>query len=217
MFAGIKNIYQYPLFTSKDIIFQTAKVFTEPLVGKILSTEPNLLLKDEDIKYAKNIYKINEKTKNIVLGVSASGPTKRWNIEHYIKLATQLSQYKECKFFIAAGKDDLEIVDKIKKSKINTICMTLEKLSISDILTIIKNCNLYIGNDTGFMHMSAALGIKSIGIFTDSPAYSYSGYSKNIIPIVPRGETVESTTHDTLGKDKISLEEVLDAAKKILD
>ena len=217
IFAGIKSIYQYPLFTSKDIIFQTAKVFTEPLVGKILSTEPNLLLKEEEVREAKSTYRINEKTKNIVLGVSASGPTKRWGIENYINLATQLSQYKECKFFIAVGKNDSEIIDKIKKSNINTICMTMEKLSISNILTIIKNCNLYIGNDTGFMHMSAALGIKSIGIFTDSPAYSYSGYSKNIIPIVPKGETIESTTHDTLGKDRISLENVLEAAKKVLN
>ena len=217
IFAGIKSIYQYPLFTSKDIIFQTAKVFTEPLVGKILSTEPNLLLKEKDVRSAKNIYRINEKTKNIVLGVSASGPTKRWDIENYLKLANQLSQHKECKFFIAVGKDDLEIIDKIKKSNINTICMTMEKLSISTILTIIKNCNLYIGNDTGFMHMSAALGIRSIGIFADSPAYAYSGYSKNIIPIVPRGETIKSTTHDTLGKDKISLEDVLETAKKILN
>ena len=39
---------------------------------------------------AKKTYNINEKTKNIVLGVSASGPTKRWDIENYIKLATQL-------------------------------------------------------------------------------------------------------------------------------
>ena len=187
------------------------------MVGKILSTEPNLLLKDEDVRSAKKTYRINEKTKNIVLGVSASGPTKRWGIENYINLATQLSQYKECKFFIAVGKNDSEIIDKIKKSNINTICMTMEKLSISNILNIIKNCNLYIGNDTGFMHMSAALGIKSIGIFTDSPAYSYSGYSKNIIPIVPKGETIESTTHDTLGKDRISLENVLETAKKVLN
>ena len=217
MFAGIKSIYQYPLFTSKDIIFQTAKVFTEPLVGKILSTEPNLLLKEEDVRKAKNAYRINEKTKNIVLGVSASGPTKRWGIENYINLATQISQYKECKFFVAVGKNDSEIIDKIKKSNINNTCMTMEKLSISNILNIIKNCNLYIGNDTGFMHMSAALGIKSIGIFTDSPASSYSGYSKNIIPIVPKGETIESTTHDTLGKDRISLEKVLETAKKFLN
>ena len=56
----------------------------------------------------------------------------------------------------------------------------MEKLSISNILPIIKNCNLYIGNDTSFMHISASLGVKSIGIFMDSPAYSYSSYSKNI-------------------------------------
>ena len=134
----------------------------------------------------------------------------------YKRQASQLNQQKKCRFFIAAGKDDLEIIDKIKLSKINKNCITMEKLSISNILPIIKNCNLYIGNDTGFMHMSAALGIKSIGIFMDSPAYSYSGYSKNIIPIVPQGETIESTTHDTMGKDKISLEEVLTSSIKYL-
>ena len=216
-FAGIKNIYQYPLFTSKDVIYQTAKVFTEAQVGKILSTEPNLFLKNEKIKKAKNTYNINNQTKNIVLGISASGPTKRWSIENYIELAAQLSQHKKCKFFIVAGKNDLEIIDKIKFSKISSKCITLEELSISNILPIIKNCDLYIGNDTGFMHMSASLGIKSIGIFMDSPAYSYSSYSKNIVPIVPKGETIKSTTHDTLGKDKISLEEVFISSKKYLD
>ena len=216
-FAGIRSIYQYPLFTSKDVIFQTAKVFTESLVGKILSTEPNLLLEEKDVSNTKNTYGIDEKTKNIILGVSASGPTKRWDIENYIELASQLNQHKKCKFFIAAGKNDLEIIDKIKSSKISSNCITMEKLSISIILPILKNCDLYIGNDTGFMHMSASLGIKSIGIFMDSPAYSYSSYSKYIVPIVPKGETVKSTTHDTLGKDNISLEEVFISAKKYMD
>ena len=217
LFAGIKSIYQYPLFTSKDVIFQTAKIFTETYVGKVLSTEPNLLLKESDVIKAKKNYDINEQNKNIVLGVSASGPTKRWDIENYIKLACKLSEYKNCKFFIAAGKNDLEIIKKINFSKISANCITMENLSISNILPIIKNCNLYIGNDTGFMHISAALGVRSVGIFTDSPAYAYSGYSKNIFPIVPEGETVESTTHDTLGKDSISFEKVLKNVIKHLD
>ena len=127
-----------------------------------------MLLKGEDIEKAKKTYGINEQVKNVVLGVSASGPTKRWDIENFIELALMLSQHKKCKFFIAAGKNDLEIIKKIKSSKISSSCITMEKLSISNILPIIKNCNLYIGNDTGFMHMSASLGIKSIGIFTDS-------------------------------------------------
>ena len=40
--------------------------------------------------------------------------------------------------------------------------------------------------------------------------------TKNIYPIVPEGETVESTTHDTLGKDNISFEKVLEKAKSFL-
>ena len=45
----------------------------------------------------------------------------------------------------------------------------------------------------------------------------YSSYSKNIVPIVPKGETIKSTTHDTLGKDNMSFEEVLISAKKYLN
>ena len=113
--------------------------------------------------------------------------------------------------------DDTDlIINKIKNSEIGKNCFSLENLSIKEILPVIKNCDLYIGNDTGFMHISAALGIKSIGIFVDTPAYSYSGYSDNIIAIVPEGETLESTTHDTLGKDKISFEEVFEKTNKYL-
>tara|TARA_B100000941_G_scaffold79121_1_gene54199 strand:- start:2706 stop:3650 length:945 start_codon:yes stop_codon:yes gene_type:complete len=211
--SGIREIYQYPLFTSKDVIFQTAKIFTENYVGKIISPQPSLNININKVKQAKIDYKIHNKSKNIVFGVSASGPTKRWGINNYIKLAEELSKFKNCKFFIVAGKYDNEIVEKILNSNVKNNCLSLENLSIRNILPIIKNCDLYIGNDTGFMHICSALGIKSIGIFVDSPALAYSGYSKNILAIVPEGDTIESTSHNTRGKDKISFEEVLKKSK----
>ena len=216
LFSGIKEIYQYPFLTSKDIIFQTAKVFTENYVNKVLSTMPILNLDAKTVEDVKKKLNFENNLKYIVLGISASGPTKRWGIENYINLATKLNKIHNCKFIIAAGKDDKEIIDKIKNSAVGKNCFSVEKLSIQEILPIIKNCNLYVGNDTGFMHISSALGIKSIGIFVDSPAYSYSGYSENIVAIVPEGETLESTSHDTLGKDKISFEEVLEKTNKCL-
>ena len=216
LFSGIKEIYQYPFFISKDVIFQTAKVFTENYVNKILSTQPELTLNPKTIAEAKKRFNLTKDVKNIVLGISASGPTKRWNIENYINLAIKLNKIQNCKFIIAASKEDQQIIDKIKNSEIGKNCFSLENLSIKEILPIIKNCDLYIGNDTSFMHISSALGIKSISIFVDSPAYSYSGYSDNIIAIVPIGETLESTSHDTLGKEKISFEEVFEKAKKYL-
>ena len=216
IFSGIREIYQYPFFISKDVIFQTAKVFTENYVNKVISSKPKLNLNSKTIDEAKNKFNITSEVKNVVLGISASGPTKRWGINNYIDLAIKLNKIQNCKFFIAASKYDMELINKLKNSGIGKNCFSLENLSIKEMLPIIKNCDLYIGNDTGFMHISSALGIKSIGIFTDSPAYSYSGYSDNIIAIVPIGETLESTTHDTLGKDKISFEEVFEKTKKYL-
>ncbi len=216
LFSGIKEIYQYPFFISKDVIFQTAKVFTENYVNKVISTEPKLNLNPKSIEEAKKKFNFTNSVKNVVLGISASGPTKKWDIENYIHLAIKLNKIQNFKFIIAASKDDHEIIDKIKNSEIGKNCFSLENLSIQEILPVIKNCDLYIGNDTGFMHISSALGVKSIGIFVDSPAYSYSGYSDNIEAIVPVGETLESTTHDTLGKDKISFEEVFERTSKYL-
>ena len=83
-------------------------------------------------------------------------------------------------------------------------------------MPIIKNCDLYIGNDTGWLHISSALGIKCLALFMDSPVMAYGKYSKNIEIIVPEGETEESTTHDTLGADKISFEMVFSKAMDLL-
>ena len=51
----------------------------------------------------------------------------------------------------------------------------------------------------------------------DSPVQAYGKYSKNIEVIVPEGETEETTTHDTLGSDKISFEKVFNASIKLLN
>ena len=57
-FAGIKSIYQYPLFRSKDNIVNSAKIFTESVIGKIVSTEANLKIKSSGDNTNKNIKKI---------------------------------------------------------------------------------------------------------------------------------------------------------------
>ncbi len=207
--AGIEEINQYPIFKSKDIIFQTARDFTEKVLKRKISTQSKLVINKNLISKVKIDYKMNNDIKHIILGVSASGETKKWHKESYIKLIRKISEKNACKFYIAAGQDDSFNVNSILNSVSGDKCISLVHLSIKEIMPIIKNADLYVGNDTSFMHISSALGVKSLGIFMDTPAYSYSGYSKNIIPIVPEGETLESTTHDTLGKDKISFDKVL--------
>ena len=213
--AGIKNIFQYPLFRKKDNIVTSAKIFTENELGEIISTQPKLIINDDKVKEAQQ--KFSKEFKHICLGISASGPTKRWNIKNYIKLCININARTPSKFYLAAGNNDKDLIDEFLNSELSNNCISFKDLKISETLPIIKNCNLYIGNDTGWLHISSALGVKCLALFMDSPVQAYGKYSKNIELIVPEGETEETTTHDTLGAGKISFEKVFNKSIELLN
>ena len=212
--AGIKKISQYPLFRKKDNIVTSAKIFTEHELGSIISTQPKLKLDKEKIE--KSRVKFAKELKHICLGISASGPTKRWSIKNYIKLCEKINKIVPSKFYIAAGKNDKELIGEIINSNLKDKFTSFEDLKIRETLPIIKNCDLYIGNDTGWLHISSALNIKCLALFMDSPVQAYGKYSENIEIIVPEGETEETTTHDTLGAEKISFNKVFDKSINLL-
>ena len=213
--AGIKNISQYPLFRKKDNIVTSAKIFTENELNAIVSTQPELQINNEKNKKIQSNF--SKDIKHICLGISASGPTKRWHIKNFIKLCSQIIKKNPSKFYLAAGHNDQDLIKEILNSKIGKNCISFKDLKISETLPIIKNCNLYIGNDTGWLHIAAALGIRCIALFMDSPVQAYGKYSNNINIVVPEGETEETTTHDTLGAEKISFEKVLNKSIELLN
>ena len=215
--AGIKSINQYPLFIRKDNIVLTAKKFTEKFTHENISTQPILHLNQDKIERAKNKYKFDNNYKHICIGFSASGPTKRWSIEEYIKLAEHINKDQPCKFYLAGGQTDGELFKKFLLSSIANNCISFENLSILETLPIIKNCDIYIGNDTGWLHIASALNKKCVALFMDSPVQAYGKYSKKISVIVPEGETEETTTHDTLGKEKINFQKVLRKSLELLN
>ena len=201
--AGIKSIHQYPFnFGKKDNMIISAKIFTENVTNKVVSTEPNLIIKKTENNFDKNF-------RHIVLGIAASGKSKIYNIDNYIRLGQELSKKMKCKFYLAAGPNDGELIKKFKESNIGKNSVSFEKLSIKETLPIIKNCDCYIGNDTGFAHISVALKIKSLVIFVDTPIFVYGSYAPAYMSTVePEGIEKGTTQHNTLGKDKISFSEV---------
>jgi len=214
-FARIKLIYQYTLFVKNDNIVLTAKKFTEKFTEENISTQPVLYVDQYKTKEIKN--KFNSNFKHICIGFSASGPTKRWPIENYIKLTEKINKKKPCKFYLAGGQNDEELFKKFSNSTIKVNCISFKNLSILETLPIIQNCDAYIGNDTGWLHIAAALNKKCLALFMDSPVLAYGKYSKNISLILPEGKTEATTTHNTRGKDKISFEKVLNKSLELLN
>ena len=212
--AGIKKISQYPLFRKKDNIVTSAKIFTEYELNMIISTQPVLYVEKKKIENSKSQFSKN--LKHVCVGISASGPTKRWSIQKYIRLCENINKRIPTKFYIAAGKNDKILSDEFDKSKIKNNYVSFCNLKISETLPIIKNCDLYVGNDTGWLHIASALNVECLALFMDSPVKAYGKYSKNINVLIPEGESEDTTTHDTLGAEKISFEKVLNKSIDLL-
>jgi len=206
--SGIKTIYHYPFFSKKGKNFyKTAQEFTEKILQKKINSASKIYWNKESIEKAKKNYDIKNEVKNIVCGISASGHTKRYDINNYIKLFQEINSKFPCKFFLFGGKNDEILIEKVMDSISN--CVSLSKLSLEEIIPIVAACKFYIGNDTGPLHISANLNLKCLALFCDSPPSAYGLWNPNIKIIVPVGKTIESTGHNTRGSEKISFSEVL--------
>ena len=209
--AGIKNNFHYKFFSKKGKnFFRTAKDFTEKVLSIKVNTESKIFIDDSAVLGSIKKFNILKEEKNIVCGISASGPTKRWDIENYIKLFESINKNFPCKFFLAGGYYDKDLIKQVMDSSIGKKCISFENLKISETIPIIKACNFCISNDTGFAHISSSLGLKTLILFMDSPPVAYGAYNKNISIIIPSGETIESCGHNTRGKNKILFEDVLE-------
>ena len=214
--AGIKKIYQYPLFKKKN---QNLIIEAKNLIKKELSINvkenPEIYIDENLVNNAAVTFEINKKQTNILLGIGGSGPTKRIPAQTFLKVIDEILKIKDCKFFLATGKslEEQIILNALINSNYKDKLISLENLSIRETLPIIKNCDASICNDTSFSHLSSALGVETITLMADTPLL-YGNYSSKMHPIIPDG--VETVSHNTFGKDKINPHKILDKLKNIL-
>ena len=216
--SGIRQNFQYKFFSKKGKnFFRTAKEFTEKILDIKINSQSKIYFDKNEMEKAKENFNISDQIKNIVCGISASGSTKRWDIKNYIKLFENLNLKFQCKFFLAGGLNDDDLIKKVTSSSIGNRCTSFSTMKIGETMPIISACQYYIGNDTGWGHIASGLNLKSLFLFMDSPPLAYGIYSKNISIIVPDGETVESCGHNTRGKNKISVDKVLHKSLELIN
>ena len=212
--AGIKNIYQYPLFEKKG---QHVIEAAQKLLKKInleVESNPQIEISESSIKLAAQRLSISKNKVNILLGIGGSGPTKRIPADKFKKFIDFAIKDYDCVFYLATGKNEEEqLILKSIISSYKEICVSLDNNLISEILPIIKNCKISICNDSSFSHLSAALNIPTIVLMSDTPLL-YGSYSPNMYPIIPDG--MNDVSHNSRGKEKINPEKIYEKFKSII-
>ena len=121
---------------------------------------------------------IDQNKKNIVIGAGSSGLSTKWGESNFINLIKKLNENENIFFYILCGPNENEI----SKTIINAIekknCVSLSQKKISELIPIISQCELYVGNDSFGHHITSQCNIPSIVIMLDTPR-AYTDYSVN--------------------------------------
>ncbi len=135
-----------------------------------------IIFTDSEKELALKTLKDNGVTRDTqLIGISPSaayGPSKEWPVSSFIKLIDNVSQVTDDSRFIVFGSDkDSDKIGKISDSVSVPVIVIGGAYSLREAITIISLCDVFVGNDSGLLHVADGAGVPSIGIFgPTSPA-----------------------------------------------
>ena len=108
------------------------------------------------------------------------GPAKRWPAEKFIAAAKEIQPPTNCAWILFGGKGDLQLCGRIE-SEIQNSKFKIQNLagqtSLRELMALLKLCRVVLTNDTGPMHLAAALGTPVVVPFgSTSPTLTGPGW-----------------------------------------
>lgn len=104
------------------------------------------------------------------------GPAKRWPEHYYAKVALQLIEEGNqiCLFGGAKDEPTTEIIRQSLPKEKRELCFNLAgKTALNDAVDLLAACHSVISNDSGLMHVAAAVNTKIVAIYgSSSPKYT---------------------------------------------
>lgn len=105
----------------------------------------------------------------IRVGVCAGaeyGPAKRWPLERFAEVVNQVSaQHAPFRWQLFGAPGEKEMGEKLSAMLQAPHENLVGKTRLSELIAKLRQCQLLLTNDTGTMHLAAALGIPTVSIF----------------------------------------------------
>ena len=128
-----------------------------------------LILDETDINKAKQMIHFRKPDKSILtIGVDpGEGKEKHYVIPEIIAyLANNVAVRMKAKFLVLTEPWDKETVDQFS-TNLKSEVLDIVPSSSNETIALLSTCDLFISGNTNLFHFAAALGISTIGLFTE--------------------------------------------------
>ena len=132
----------------------------------IVSRQPRIEISQDITQNARRWISALGITNEKVVGLNPGGgwKIKRWPPAYFGKLADELIKLYGVRVLLLWGPGEEKIVESVSQS-MKAIAHRIPDASLKELGAYISCCHLMISNDSGPMHIAAALNVPIIGIF----------------------------------------------------
>lgn len=96
---------------------------------------------------------------------AAYGPSKRWPAARFAQVGRRLQSDNACAVIVLGGMSDKPVCSETAVGMGSTVPDFSGTTTIQEFAAMLAMCNVVIANDSGGMHLAAAMGAKVVAIF----------------------------------------------------
>ncbi|MDK2970903.1 MAG: heptosyltransferase [Candidatus Sumerlaeota bacterium] len=103
-----------------------------------------------------------------VFGVNPAafyGTAKRWLPERFAEVARRLAEEHDGQVFVTGIERERAVAQEVCDAGGNAFVNTAGEMSLRELMAFMRCCRLYLTNDSGAMHLAAALGTPLVAVF----------------------------------------------------
>ncbi len=148
----------------------TYKMLLQPLGIPLSNTPPELYLSDEEQQTAQEFLSNLgfSRDKNTIIGINpgaAYGSAKCWLPDRFRAVAERLLEDPKNVILFFGDQAGTPLVNDICKDLPSRVVNLAGKTQLRELMALIQQCKVLLTNDSGPMHISAALGTPVLALF----------------------------------------------------
>ncbi len=152
-------------------------------------------------------------------GTSKFGSFKQWSSQNYTLLADKILDKYKANVILTWGPGEFDTVKEIVRNMKHNALPACETKSIKQLTELIKRATLFIGGDTGPLHIASIMGIPIVGIYGPKDPAIYGPYDGKAIVIkkdVPCSPCKKRTCGDPICMSSILPDDVFHGVENLI-
>ena len=221
----IKEQDRHQIYHYLDLLYQTGLSSHDYLSDTDFQPDIHLRAPEKAIHQAEQLLQqagVDAERPLVAINPGAHfGPAKRWFSDRYAELADRLVNENKAEVLIIGSPMEVPIAEQIQNHMIHTPKVLTGGTDLQTLMGLLNRCDLFVTNDSGPMHLAAALDVPQIALFgstDDSATGPFSSkarvFHKHVecSPCLLRECPIDSRCFSG-----IEVDEVVEAARAVLD